>query len=580
VASIRSRTVPLAAVGLQDFVAIRHLGKGGYGEVLLVSHTGSGKLFAVKQIPKEVKVDAPLDTYGRPMSGDRALRALAVNQERATRRQVDYLVQERSGLEAVRHPYVLHLTHALQDDSYWYLFTEYCEGGELYQWSLKQPHKHFCEPVVRVWAAQLVSAIEHMHQLGYLHRDIKPENILLDKHGDARLADFGFVKRLAPTERASTFCGTKYYIPPEMLRGDGSYTHAVDWWALGVLLYELLLGRPPFYNKNRQVLFHKIVHDAVAFPERAASITRSAYSVVRDTHSRASVETNGGAANESGASSGDVAAVAAAATSCMDQEQPSLSDEARSLIGELLAKYPSKRLGSRDWEQARSVLDSADAKARGVTTEIRPHPFFASVNWREVDAGMFHLPAPALSAAQALVAAAAASSATAAAAASSAPASTQRFPQPLSKACFHAQSASSANKGGSLYLDLEGFDYVAPDLLDAAHDASFDMAHDEQQPVGTVTTDAPSSGRAFTGSVASDSSPRSISVVALPPAMGTVELKQAAPHHSSHEHEDDQDRLSAVAISVTKIRPVPVADLAAFAAATPFNTDRREAVAV
>jgi len=123
----------------------------------------------------------------------------------------------------------------------------------------------FPEPRVRLYAAEIISAISHLHSLGVVYRDLKPENILLDSDGHITITDFGLSKKLEPNEGTHTFCGTPEYLAPEVLKGEGHGT-AVDWWSLGTLLYEMLTGLPPFYSQNINIMYQKILKGELRFP--------------------------------------------------------------------------------------------------------------------------------------------------------------------------------------------------------------------------------------------------------------------------------------------------------------------------
>ena len=122
--------------------------------------------------------------------------------------------------------------------------------------------RRFDEPSVVFYAAQIALALSHLHQSNIMYRDLKPENILVEKNGYIKLSDFGLAK--IATE-SNTFCGTPEYISPEMLLGTG-HDHTADWWALGILIYEMLCGIPPFYDKNRNMMFLKIEQAKLKWP--------------------------------------------------------------------------------------------------------------------------------------------------------------------------------------------------------------------------------------------------------------------------------------------------------------------------
>ena len=115
------------------------------------------------------------------------------------------------------------------------------------------------------YAAQIVLCFQHLHQIGTVFRDLKPENILVGADGYVKLADFGFIKRLQQHERTYTFCGTPEYIAPEIISNQG-YNQSVDWYALGIMIYELMYGRPPFMANDPMEIFNMILSKKIIFP--------------------------------------------------------------------------------------------------------------------------------------------------------------------------------------------------------------------------------------------------------------------------------------------------------------------------
>ena len=141
---------------------------------------------------------------------------------------------------------------------------DYVNGGELFS-HLQREHRFSIERT-RFYAAELLVGIKHLHDAGIVYRDLKPENILLTDDGHICITDFGLCKEgLSETSQTNTFCGTPEYLAPELLLGNG-YGFAVDWWSYGTLIYEMLLGLPPFYDNDVQTMYQKIVSNEVRFP--------------------------------------------------------------------------------------------------------------------------------------------------------------------------------------------------------------------------------------------------------------------------------------------------------------------------
>jgi protein kinase A len=173
-------------------------------------------------------------------------------------RQIDHVRHERQILAEVSgHPFITNLQASFSDDDFLYLLLDYVPGGELFSYLRKW--RRFDEDMARFYAAEIVLVLEYLHeqQGGIAYRDLKPENLLLDEQGHIKLVDFGFAKRLGNNENRAedkpqetyTLCGTPEYLAPEVIHNKG-HTTAVDWWALGILIYEFLTGYPPFWHQN------------------------------------------------------------------------------------------------------------------------------------------------------------------------------------------------------------------------------------------------------------------------------------------------------------------------------------------
>lgn len=169
-------------------------------------------------------------------------------------KQIDHVRQERAILSDVSgYPFITNLVASFSDHDCLYMLLDYVPGGEIFTYLRKM--RPFDERTARFYICELVLVLEFLHedQGGVAYRDMKPENLLLDAEGHIKLVDFGFAKRLGregdrPGE-TYTLCGTPEYLAPEVIQNKG-HTTAVDWWALGILLYEFLHGYPPFWHQN------------------------------------------------------------------------------------------------------------------------------------------------------------------------------------------------------------------------------------------------------------------------------------------------------------------------------------------
>ena len=240
-------------VSLDDFEIIKILGRGAYGKVRLVRHKGTKKVYAMKSLSK--KKLAEFDLVGRTKT-------------------------ERDVLISANHPFIVSARYTFTDDVKVYLVLDFVPGGELFQ-RLKEEGK-FSEARTKVYAAQLVLAIMYLHSIGVMHRDLKPENILVDTDGYLKLTDFGLVKeKMDADAQTQTFCGTPEYIAPEMIEGR-KYNFMVDWWSLGILIYEMLYGIPPFFDTNVNVMYRQIISREIEFPPEASENARSLISGLCD----------------------------------------------------------------------------------------------------------------------------------------------------------------------------------------------------------------------------------------------------------------------------------------------------------
>jgi len=168
----------------------------------------------------------------------------------------------------IRHPFLMKLHYAFQTTEKLALVMDFVNGGDLFYHLQLQPSRKFDNDRVCFYAAEIALGIEHLHEMGILYRDLKPENVLIDAEGHIRLTDFGLSKEgfYKTNDRTSTFCGTPEYLAPEILAG-GDYNNAVDWWAFGAIIYEMLTGWAPFYTKDVQKMYKLKITARIGVPE-------------------------------------------------------------------------------------------------------------------------------------------------------------------------------------------------------------------------------------------------------------------------------------------------------------------------
>ena len=224
-------------MSIDNFRLLAVIGRGFYGKVTLARKNDTGELFAIKSVHKR--------------------RLLQSN-------KVHTVLAERNCLAEVHHPFIVQLYYAFQSKSKFYLVLEYVRGGELF-FRMQQQRPGLPVDEVRLYIAEIALALKHLHGIGVIYRDLKAENVLLDVQGHVKLTDFGLSKDLHSEELTSTFCGTNEYLAPEVV-AHNPYGVAVDWWTVGILMYEMLYGKTPFFCPNKAQMFNRILRSEVPFP--------------------------------------------------------------------------------------------------------------------------------------------------------------------------------------------------------------------------------------------------------------------------------------------------------------------------
>merc|ERR1719150_1038751 len=238
-AAARSTISTDAQMGIENFQFCTVLGRGHFGKVILAKYLNTGEYFAIKALKK----------------GDIIARD-----------EVESLLAEKRIFEvanSMRHPFLVNMFACFQTKSHVCFVMEYAAGGDLMM------HIHadvFSEPRAVFYTACVVLGLQYLHENKIIYRDLKLDNLLLDTDGYVKIADFGLCKEgMGFGDRTGTFCGTPEFLAPEVLT-ETSYTRAVDWWGLGVLIFEMLVGESPFPGDDEEEVFDSIVNDEVRYP--------------------------------------------------------------------------------------------------------------------------------------------------------------------------------------------------------------------------------------------------------------------------------------------------------------------------
>eukprot|EP00090_Calanus_glacialis_P046634 TRINITY_DN924_c0_g1_i4.p1 TRINITY_DN924_c0_g1~~TRINITY_DN924_c0_g1_i4.p1 ORF type:complete len:662 (-),score=161.87 TRINITY_DN924_c0_g1_i4:121-2106(-) len=240
-----------STVTLESLTWVATLGVGGFGRVELVTGGNNNRPFALKKMKKNEIQDL---------------------------KQQQHILNEKKIMQNCSSPFIVKLYQTFHNSKYLYMLMEPCLGGEL--WTVLRNNKRFSDSTARFYVACVILAFDYLHEKGVIYRDLKPENLLLDSSGYIKLTDFGFAKQLAVEEKAWTFCGTPEYVAPEIITNK-SHDYRADIWSLGILVFELLTGAPPFTNKaNPAQVYPEILKGirGVCFP---SCISASASEIIR-----------------------------------------------------------------------------------------------------------------------------------------------------------------------------------------------------------------------------------------------------------------------------------------------------------
>mmetsp|Transcript_20268 Transcript_20268/g.40158 ORF Transcript_20268/g.40158 Transcript_20268/m.40158 type:complete len:786 (+) Transcript_20268:29-2386(+) len=229
-------------IKFEDLVDRAVLGRGAYGFVTLVEDKTTKKLYALKAVGKQRIVDT---------------------------RQKRHIFNEKNYMAKMNHPFVIKLHQTFQDSDQLYFLIEASIGGELFR--ILRRVRTFPEKTSRFYAACVILAFEYLHSLNLIYRDLKPENLLIDTEGYLKVTDFGFVKEVG-SKKTFTVCGTQEYMAPEIIARTG-HGKSVDWWTVGIFIYEMLVSYTPFYKSGEEPMqmYKRILSRKVKYPSQVGA---------------------------------------------------------------------------------------------------------------------------------------------------------------------------------------------------------------------------------------------------------------------------------------------------------------------
>jgi len=232
---LSSLQLPQGSLDVTQFTLGKTLGTGAFGRVRFVTHKPSQNHYALKTLKKAAIIKM---------------------------KQVDHIISEKAILSSLSHPFIVNMFGSFHDERYIHMVLEFIVGGEFFTHLRKAGR--FENDLSCFYGAQISCIFEYCHNKNIVYRDLKPENILINADGYLKLTDFGFAKIIE--HRTYTLCGTPEYIAPEVLLNKG-HGKPVDWWTLGILIYEMIVGYPPFVDEDPMGIYQKILSGKIVFPK-------------------------------------------------------------------------------------------------------------------------------------------------------------------------------------------------------------------------------------------------------------------------------------------------------------------------